>query len=71
MGIMIFFLFLSVVSNSSSLSAQIHPGYENFNLSSKNEAEVLFARGRYEEAIEKLKTVLKSEEGTSYLFRTM
>ncbi len=71
MGIMIFFLFLSVVSNPSSLSAQIHPGYENFNLSSKDEAEVLFARGRYEEAIEKLKTVLKSEEGTSYLFRTM
>ena len=71
MRIAIFLLFLSIVSNSSSLSAQIHPGYQNFNLSSKDEAEILFARGRYEEAIEKLKPVLKLEGETSYLFRTM
>ena len=71
MGITIFLLFLSIASNPSLLSAQTHPGYENFNLSSKDEAEILFARGRYEEAIEKFKTVLKLEGETSYLFRTM
>ena len=71
MGITIFLLFLSIASNPSSLSAQTHPGFENFNLSSKDEAEILFARGRYEEAIEKFKTVLKLEGETSYLFRTM
>ena len=71
MSTTIFFLFLSIVANPSLLFAQVHPGYEKFNLSSKDEAEILFARGRYEEAIEKLKIVLKSEGETSYVFRTM
>lgn len=66
-----FLLFLSIVANPSSLFAQVHPGYEKFNLSPKDEAEILFVRGRYEEAIEKLKIVLKSEGETSYVFRTM
>jgi tetratricopeptide (TPR) repeat protein len=66
-----FLLFLSIAGNPSSLSAQVHPGNEKFNLSLKDEAEMLFVRGSYEEAIEKLKIVLNSKGETSYVFRTM
>ena len=66
-----FLLFFSISFHPSPVFAQVHPGLENFNLSAKNEAEVLFARGRYKESIEKYKEVLKSEGETSYIFRTM
>ena len=66
-----FLLFLSISFHPSPVFAQVHPGLEKFNLSAKNEAEVLFARGRYKESIEKYKEVLKSEGGTSYIFRAM
>ncbi len=70
--VLISFLFFFTLSfNSSQLFAQVHPGYEKFNFSEKDEAEVLFARKRYVESLEKFKSVLKSEEGTSYIFRTM
>ncbi|MBC8283693.1 MAG: tetratricopeptide repeat protein [Nitrospinae bacterium] len=71
MVVTFFLLFLSIAVNPSPVMAQVHPGYEKFNLSAKDEAEIFFARGRYEEAVEKLKSVLKSEEETSYIFRTM
>jgi len=66
-----FLLVFSVSFHPSPVFAQVHPGLEKFNLSAKNEAEVLFARGRYKESIEKYKEVLKSEVGTSYIFRAM
>ena len=66
-----FLLFFSISFHPSPVFAQVHPGLENFNLSVKNEAEVLFARGRYKESIERYKEVLKSEGETSYIFRTM
>jgi len=66
-----FLLFLCISFHPSPVLAQAHPGYEKFNLSAKDEAEVLFARGRYKETIEKYKEVLRSEGETSYIFRTM
>ena len=66
-----FLLFFSISFHPSPVFAQAHPGLEKFNLSAKNEAEVLFARGRYKESIEKYKEVLKSEGETSYIFRAM
>jgi len=66
-----FLLFFSISLHPSPVFAQVHPGLEKFNLSAKNEAEVLFARGRYKESIEKYKEVLKSEGETSYIFRAM
>ena len=66
-----FFIFLSVLTYPSQLLAQVHPGYEKFNLSVKDEAEILYARGSFEEAIEKLKMALNSEGETSYIFRIM
>ena len=71
MIVFLFLLFFSISFHPSPVFAQVHPGLENFNLSLKNEAEVLFARGRYKEAIERYKEVLKSEGETSYIFRTM
>lgn len=71
MAVAFFLLFLSFAANPPSLFAQGHPGFETLALSEKDEAEMLFARGRYEEAIEKFKSALKSEEGTSYIFRAM
>ena len=71
MTIFSFLLFFSILFDSSPVIAQVHPGLENFSLSAKNEAEVLFARGRYKESIEKYKEVLKSEAETSYIFRSM
>jgi len=71
MILIFFFIFLSAVANPSLLLAQAHPGFEKFNLSAKDEAKILFARGRYEEAIEKIKITLNVEGETSYLFRTM
>ena len=64
-------LFFSISFQPSHIFAQVHPGLENFNISVKNEAEVLFARGQYKESIEKYKEVLKLEGETSYIFRTM
>lgn len=69
--IVVICLFLSAAIIPSSLLAQAHPGYEKFRLSATNEAEVLFARGRYEDAIEKLKIALDAEGETSYKFRIM
>ncbi len=71
MVVVILLLLLSVSFNPSPVFSQGHPGYEKFNLSAKDEAEVLFARGLYDQSIEKFKEVLKSEEATSYIFRTM
>ncbi|MZG54213.1 MAG: tetratricopeptide repeat protein [Nitrospinae bacterium] len=64
-------LIFSISFNPAPLFAQVHPGYENFKLSAKDEAELLFARGRYKESIEKFKEILKSEKETSYIFRMM
>ncbi|MBT5469594.1 MAG: tetratricopeptide repeat protein [Nitrospina sp.] len=66
-----FLLFFTLSLNSSQLFAQAHPGYEKFNFSKIDEAEALFVRKRYEESLEKFKGILKSEEGTSYIFRIM
>ncbi|MEK9629574.1 MAG: tetratricopeptide repeat protein [Nitrospinota bacterium] len=64
-------LILGLFFNPAPLYSQQHPGFENFQLSKKDEAEVFFARGLYKESIEKYKEVLKLEVGTSYIFRTM
>jgi tetratricopeptide (TPR) repeat protein len=64
-------LFFGILFSPSPLLAQTHPGYEKFNLSVKDEAQILFARGRYKESIEKFKGVLKSEGETSATFRMM
>ena len=59
MIVFFFLLFFSISYHPFPVFAQVHPGLENFNLSAKNEAEVLFARGRYQESIEKYKAVPK------------
>ena len=66
-----FLLFFCILFSPSPLSAEAHPGYEEFNLSKKNEAQILFSRGRYKESIESFKKVLKSEGETSTTFRIM
>ncbi len=66
-----FLLFFGVVASPSLLVAQAHPGFENLNLSSKDEAELFFAKGHYKKSLEKFKEVLESEGETSYVFRTM
>jgi tetratricopeptide (TPR) repeat protein len=64
-------LFFGYLFNPFTLLAQTHPGYENFKLSEKDEAQILFARQRYKESIEKFKEVLKLEGETSSGFRMM
>ena len=64
-------LFFGQLFNPFPLLAQSHPGYENFKLSEKDEAQILFARQRYKESIEKFKEVLKLEGETSSAFRMM
>jgi tetratricopeptide (TPR) repeat protein len=66
-----FLLFFGYLFNPFPLIAQTHPGYENFKFSDKDEAQILFARQRYKESIEKFKEVLKLEEDTSSAFRIM
>ena len=65
------FLIFSFIINSSPLLAQVHPGYENFKFSPKDEAELLFARGLYKESIKKYKEILRTEKEKSYIFRMM
>ena len=65
------FLIFNITINSSPLLAQVHPGYENFKFSPKEEAELLFARGLYKESIEKYKEVLRTGKEMSYIFRMM
>jgi tetratricopeptide (TPR) repeat protein len=64
-------LFFGHLFNSFPVLAQSHPGYENFKLSEKDEAQILFARQRYKESIEKFKEVLKLEGETSSGYRMM
>jgi tetratricopeptide (TPR) repeat protein len=64
-------LFFGHLLNPFPALAQTHPGYENFKLSEKDEAQILFARRRYKESIEKFKEVLKLEGETSSSFRMM
>jgi tetratricopeptide (TPR) repeat protein len=64
-------LFFGILFSPSPLLAQTHPGYEKFNLSEKDEAQILFSRGRYKESIEKFKGVVKLEGETSTTFRMM
>jgi tetratricopeptide (TPR) repeat protein len=64
-------LFFGHLFNPFPVLAQTHPGYENFKLSEKDEGQVLFARQRYKESIEKFKEVLKLEGETSSAFRMM
>jgi tetratricopeptide (TPR) repeat protein len=64
-------LFFGHLFNPFPVLAQPHTGYENFNLSEKDEAQILFARQRYKESIEKFKEVLKLEGETSSAFRIM
>tara|TARA_B100000686_G_scaffold345350_1_gene429783 strand:+ start:103 stop:1038 length:936 start_codon:yes stop_codon:yes gene_type:complete len=71
MSTIFLFLIFSITINSSPLVAQVHPGYENFKFSPKDEAELLFARGLYKESIEKYKEALRTEKETSYIFRMM
>jgi len=71
MVVISFLLFFGIFFNPSPLLAQTHPGYEKFNLSTKDEAQILFARGHYKESIEKFKAVLELESETSSVFRTM
>ena len=63
MVVISFLLFFGILFSPSPVSAQAHPGYEKFKLSEKDEAQILFARERYKESIEKFKGVLKSEVG--------
>tara|TARA_Y100001960_G_scaffold332221_1_gene431947 strand:+ start:1038 stop:1952 length:915 start_codon:yes stop_codon:yes gene_type:complete len=65
------FLIFSITINSSPLMAQVHPGYENFKFSPKDEAKLLFTRGLYKESIEKYKEILRTEKEMSYIFRMM
>mgnify|MGYP003984443455 FL=1 len=58
MVVISFLLFLGILFNPSPVLAQAHPSYEKFNLSEKDEAQILFARGRYKESIEKFKAAL-------------
>ena len=71
MVVISFLLFFGIVFSPSPLLAQTHPGFGKFNLSEKDEAQILFARERYKESIEKFKGVLKSEGETSATFRMM
>jgi tetratricopeptide (TPR) repeat protein len=71
MVVISFLLFFGILFSPSPVLAQTHPGYEKFNLSEKDEAQILFARGRYKESIEKFKGLLKSEGETSTTFRMM
>ena len=71
MVVISFLLFSGILFSPSPVSAQAHPGYEKFKLSEKDEAQILFARERYKESIEKFKGVLKSEEDASTAFRMM
>ncbi len=71
MVVISFLLFFGILFSPSPLSAQAHPSYENFKLSEKDEAQILFARERYKESIEKFKGVLKSEGEASTAFRMM
>jgi tetratricopeptide (TPR) repeat protein len=64
-------LFFGHMFNTFPALAQTHPGYENFKLSEKDEAQLLFARQRYKESIEKFKVVLKLEGEISNTFRMM
>lgn len=66
-----FLLFSGILFSPSPVSAQAHPSYEKFKLSEKDEAQILFARERYKESIEKFKGVLKSEGESSTAFRMM
>jgi tetratricopeptide (TPR) repeat protein len=66
-----FLLFFGILFSPSPLSAQAHPGYEKFKLSEKDEAQILFARERFKESIEKFKGVLNSEGEASTTFRMM
>ncbi len=66
-----FLLVFGFLFSPSPVLAQAHPGYENFKLSEKDEAQILFSRGRYKESIEKFKEVLKSEGKASSTFRMM
>ena len=50
-----FLLVFSISFHPSPVFAQVHPGLEKFNLSAKNEAEVLFARGRYKSLLKNIK----------------
>lgn len=71
MVVISFLLFFGTLWSPSPVLAQAHPGYEKFNLSDKGEAQILFARARYKESIEKFKGVLKLEGETSTTFRMM
>jgi tetratricopeptide (TPR) repeat protein len=71
MVVILALLFFGHLFNPFPLLAQPHTGYENFNLSGKDEAQILFARKRYKESIEKFKEVLKLEGETSSAFRIM
>ncbi len=71
MVVISFLLIFGILFSPSPLLAQAHPGYEKFNLSEKDEAQILFARKRYKESIEKFKGVLKSEGEASITFRMM
>jgi tetratricopeptide (TPR) repeat protein len=64
-------LFFGQLFNPLPVIAQTHPGYENFKLSEKDEAQILFSRQRYKESIEKFKEMLKLEGQTSSTFRMM
>jgi tetratricopeptide (TPR) repeat protein len=66
-----FLLFFGILFSPSPVSAQAHSGYEKFKLSEKDEAQILFARERYKESIEKFKGVLTSEGEASSTFRIM
>lgn len=69
MVVISFLLFFGLLFSPSPVLAQAHPGYEKFKLSEKDEAQMLFARGRYKESIDKFKEVLKSEGESSTTFR--
>jgi tetratricopeptide (TPR) repeat protein len=64
-------LFFGYLFNPFPVPAQTHSGYENFKLPEKDEAQILFARQRYKESIEKFKEVLRLEGETSSAFRMM
>ena len=71
MVVISFLLFFGILFSPSPVSAQAHPGYDKFKLSEKDEAQILFARERYKESIEKFKGVLTSEGEASSTFRIM
>ena len=69
MVVIFFLLYFGILFSPSPLLAQAHLSYGKFNVSEKDEAQILFAKGRYKESIEKFKEVLKSEGETSNTFR--